>query len=211
MAAPVMIAAGAYKNRDLIIKVIAGAAVLYVGYKVYKKVKELGAGAEAVAEGIKDAIEGVKKAVQGAKEGAAEIKKYGWTKPLTSDDTAEIIRKRASKNPNKPYLIPESTYKALKEQGKELPKNVKPYKPDYPSPKEKSVVGSRLGLGHLKPEPKKAEPRNISMEEYKNIQAKRWEAVAKYYRKRAEEEQARKRLKEKVLRPLPIHTPIYAR
>lgn len=176
MALPA-IALGAYKEKESILKTIAyvfvGIAVLYFLWKVFKAFQKVGDIGKAIREGVE--------------EGIGELKEYGITKPVTPDDTAQVVTERASKNKNEPYLIPEPTYKALKE----LPENVKPYVPDYSKAEKKtSTIGSKLGLWTPQREKQihKAVPRYIDEEEYKDIQAKRWEAIAKKYAEIAKKE-----------------------
>ncbi|WP_048151251.1 hypothetical protein [Palaeococcus ferrophilus] len=148
MAVPAF--AMAYKEKDDIIRLIAyafvGIAVLYMLYKLFGAFRSLG--------------EKIEKTLQGVKEGLNEVAEYGVTKPVTPEDTKAIIEKRASKEPEKPYLVEKSIYEGLKEQGKELPKNVKPYSlkgsiekaPIKTERKTTPAIGSKLGLWTTKKE-----------------------------------------------------------
>ena len=209
MAVPAVIA---WKEKDNIIKLITyafvGVAVLYTLYKLFGAFRSLG--------------ERLDKMVEGVKEGLRELGQYGLAKPITPQDTADIINKRASKNPNEPYLVEKSIYEGLKEQGKELPANVKPYdleesmkKSPIKTERKTSTVGSKLGLWTPKEEEKKPRviPRYVSNEEYTKIQAKRWEALAKYYpTKPIQKQEPVKKvpLPPDTRRILPIRTPIHA-
>ncbi len=150
MAIPVGLAT-AYKEREnifrTIVYILAFAMVIYLLWKIFKAFEKFG----RIDDAIKDAFSDLKK---GLSEGIEEIMQYGMTKPLTPSDTAEIITKRASKEPDKPYYVEESIYHALKEQGYELPKNVKPI---INVPKTETVekyeqrqtIGSWTGIGSI--------------------------------------------------------------
>ncbi|GAB6102369.1 hypothetical protein JCM16138_15920 [Thermococcus atlanticus] len=145
----------AYRERGNIAKLavygIAGIAVAYFGYKIYKQVKRFGGSLEAVISGVEESISGVKESID-------EIRQYGFFRPLTPHDTLGILEKRASKNPSKPYYVEESIYKAMLEEarkeGRSLPKNVKPTvsvptNKDYKEAMEKSgrqYFDSKFGL-----------------------------------------------------------------
>lgn len=228
MALPAVIMA--YKEKGNVAKLvvygIAGIAVVYFGYKVYKQIKKFGASLGAVVEGVKEGIE--------------EIKQYGMTRPLTPKDTAEIITKRASKEPDKPYLVDETIYNALKEQGYSLPKNVKPYKPDYSKvERDQSIIGTKLGLWMPKKEKKeakrvkptyktnkeimaiegkrwqaryeariKAKPTYKTNKELAKIYGKRWQAIARYYKRRRPASPLPKSMRIKpILKPAPKRVP----
>lgn len=146
MAIPVALAT-AYKEREnifrTIVYILAFAMVIYLLWKIFKAFQKLGK--------LDDAI---KEAFKGLGESIGEIKQYGMTKPLTPGDTAEIITKRASKKPEKPYYVEKSIYDALKEQGYKLPENVKPV---INVPKTETVekyeqrptIGSWTGIGSI--------------------------------------------------------------
>lgn len=135
----------AYKEREnifrTIVYILAFAMVIYLLWKIFKAFQKLGK--------LDDAI---KEAFKGLGESIGEIKQYGMTKPLTSSDTAEIITKRASKEPEKPYYVEKSIYDALKEQDYKLPENVKPTI-NVPKTVEKyeqrSPIGSWTGIGSI--------------------------------------------------------------
>ena len=188
---------GAYKERESIFKtiiyVLAFAMLIYLLWKIFKAFEKLGKLDDAIKEGISDFVNGLK-------EGVEEVKKYGITKPVTPSETAEIITKRASKEPDKPYYVEKSIYDALKEQGHELPENVKPKvnvpkSKYYEEEKKEPVIGSYTGIGDLgaykralektrEEEKKKEEVKPKTIKEHMELEGKRWEAKADYYQRK---------------------------
>ena len=198
MAVPAVIA---FKEKDDIMKfvvyAIAGIAILYLLYKLFGMFREIGEKLEEGKDKLSNALEA----------GIPPLGLYETiAKPVTPADTAKVITEHASKNPDKPYLVEKSIYDALKEQGYKLPSNVKPYSLEESmkeSPvkveRKTSTIGSKLGLWDSKKESSesgKVVPRYITQKEYQDIQAKRWEAIAKYYQNQ-----------EKRFKPLPMPAP----
>jgi len=204
----------AYKERGNILQLIfyafVGIAVLYLLWKIFKAFKKLGKVDDAVKEAFNNLKKGIDNLNEGIKESVEEIKEYGVTKPLTPKDTLEILEKRASKNPDKPYYVEESIYKAMleeaKREGKSLPKNVikvisVPTNKEYKKAMTESgrqYFDSKFGLdfGEYRralEETKKEETKQVGLKEGSkawkkqvNIEASRWNAMAKYYQKRPE-------------------------
>lgn len=217
MAIPAVVAA--YGQKDNILKTIfyvfVGIAVLYFLWKLFKAIQKLGTLDDAIKEAVGEFVED-------AKEGLSNI-----TKPVTPQDTARVITERAQKNPDKPVYVEKIIYDSLKEQGIELPANVKPtvsvpknkYLEEYE--KQKPTVGTYTGVGGLgawrtalektkeeygkESTIQKAVPRYVPPKEYKDIEAARWEARARKYEEIQKKEEQKKELEiQKRIQPRPV-------
>jgi len=181
MATPVVLGT-AYKEREnifrTIVYVLAFMMLIYLLWKIFKAFQKLGK--------LDDAI---KEAFKGLGESIGEIKQYGMTKPLTPSNTAEIITKRASKEPEKPYYVEKTIYDALKEQGYKLPENVKPVinvpKTETVEKYEQRTIGSWTGIGSIGAYKRAIEEERAKEEQKIMTEEERKEYLGSYYTKLA--------------------------